>query len=215
MFVRWLVALLIVILPVGAMLLRRRRPALVRRAGGLSGMLGGAIWLYILLRGVFLFDTLVAALLLPPLLLALSTVGLASLWPAATGRRAAFGRFTLWFSMLGAIALALSSVLIEWFGNEDGWLFILLGILAHTIGLFLFGLVNLKSRSLRRWNALPSVVGLFSLLVPITLVLVSAVPESSDLPLELFIGILGGGWVLMGGLLLFSQTPEEAADPNL
>lgn len=213
-FVRWLVALLIVILPVGVMFQRRRRPAIIRRIGGLSGMMGGAIWLYILLRGVFLFEALAAAFLLPPFLMAMGTAGLASLWPTSTRRRLAFGRFTLWFAMIGAIALALSSVLIDWFGNGDGWWLTGLGILAHTVGLFLFGLVNLKGRVLRRWNALPLVVGLFSLLVPLALVIGNAVPESSDLPLELLIGILGGGWVLMGGLLLLSQTPKEATNRN-
>ena len=114
--------------------------------------------------------------------------------------------------MLGAISLALGSLVSEWFGNDAGWGLMILGILAQSAGLFLFGLANLKGRVLRRWNALPLVVGLFGGLVPLALSFL--MPESSDLPFALLIGALGGGWVLMGGLLLLGHGPEEVTVLN-
>jgi len=208
--VRWLVALLLVILPVGAMLLRRRRAVMVRRIGGWAGIVGGATWIYGLILSEWSDDEFVFVFMLLPFLMALGTAGLAALWPATTQPSHTFGRFALWFSMFGAISLSLGSVVSEWFDNDAGWGLLLVGLLAHAIGLFLFGLVNLKSRVLSRWNALPVMVGLFSVLVP--LVLSILLPESSNLPFELLFGILGGGWVLLGGLLLRSQTPEERTD---
>jgi predicted amidohydrolase YtcJ len=200
--VRWLAVLLIILLPLGVMLLRRRRAAMVRRIGGLTGIAGGAIWLSNMLSPEWSDEGTIFLFILPAFLMALGIAGLAALW-----RGRAFGAFALWVSMLGAISLAQGSIASEWFRNDAGWLLIVLGVLAHTIGLFLFGLVNLKGRVLPRLNALPLIVGLFG--GPVPVVLSNFTSESSDLPWLMLLGVLGAGWVLLGVLLLRSQTPEE------
>jgi hypothetical protein len=125
-------------------------------------------------------------------------------------RSGAFGLIGLRLSILGAIALALGAIVSEWFRNDAGWGLIMLGLLAYTIGMFLFGLANLKARVLVRLNALPLVVSLFGMPVPIALSFF--VSDSSDLPWQMMLAALGGGWLLLGALLLRSQTPEERGD---
>lgn len=203
--VRWLVALLVVLSPLGAMLLRKRRAALVRRVGGWTGIASGAILLYALFLTEWADDDSLTMLILLLFLIALGVAGLAALW-----RSGAFGLIGLRLSILGAIALALGAIVSEWFRNDAGWGLIMLGLLAYTIGMFLFGLANLKARVLVRLNALPLVVSLFGMPVPIALSFF--VSDSSDLPWQMMLAALGGGWLLLGALLLRSQTPEERGD---
>ena len=140
--------------------------------------------------------------MLPPIFMALGVAGLASLW-----RGCLLGSLALWLSIIGANTLAQGILVSEWFRSNAGWGMLFLGSLAHTIGLFLFGLVNLKGRVLHRWNALPLVVGLFGGLVPFALSFF--IPEQSDLPWWMLLAVLGVGWLLLGGLMLRSQSHEE------
>jgi hypothetical protein len=204
-FVRWLVALMIVLLPVSAMLLRRRQAKVVQRIGGIAGIAGGAFWLFVLFSSEWVDDSPFSIFIIAPFLMALGAAGMATLW-----RRGLFGSFALWFSMFGAIILAEGVVVSDWFGRDEGWGMLMLGLLVHTTGLFLFGLVNLKRRVLSRWNALPLIVGLFG--GPLPLAFIFLISDTSDIPVGVLLGVLGGGWVLLGGLILRSQKHKKRAD---
>jgi predicted amidohydrolase YtcJ len=203
--VRWLAALLVVLVPVGAMLLRRRQATLVRRVGGWAGIASGTILLAALFLSEPADDSAFIVLLLLFFPIALGVAGLAALW-----RGGIFGTFALWFSLLGAIVVVLGGIMLEWFDNESAWWLFLVGGPAYAIGLSLFGLANLKGRVLTRLNALPLAVGLFGGIAPVALGFL--LPESSDFPWQMILGVLGSGWLLLGVLLLRSQAPDERSD---
>ena len=89
----------------------------------------------------------------------------------------------------------------------------MLGMLAHMIGLTMFGLANIRGRVFPRGNALPLVMGLLTGLIPLGLSF--ALPYESELPLIMIIVGLGVGWLLMGILLLAARREEDhAAGPS-
>jgi hypothetical protein len=197
--VRWLVLILFSLVPLVAMLIRRRYPDLVRRAGGAAGLLGGLAWVAMLFSPAWLTDTFfILFFMLPAFLMALGAAGLAAISPP--GRLAGFG---LWSAALGAGTMSTGGVLSEWFRLDAGWFVLMIGILAHTIGLVLFGIANLRVRVLQRWNGLPILMGLFGGVIPLGSSL--GLGYESDLPLYLLLGVLGGGWILLGGQLLFAK----------
>ncbi len=189
--VRWVVVFLIAAFPLAAMFARRRLPDLIRRVGVVAGLVGGASWAGIALSPEWVGETyFVILFMLPPFLMGLGTAGLASLW-----RNGRFGSFALWLSVLGVVAVSEGTLANEWFRVDWGWLLMTAGLLSHTIGLFLFGLTNLRVRVFRRWNGLPIILGLFGGPVPLTLSFV--VGESSDLSFLMVLGVLGIGWILL------------------
>jgi hypothetical protein len=72
------------------------------------------------------------------------------------------GKIGLSLLLGGGILLALGHITFTPFAGEDSLLFLLviLGVLLMVVGLVLFGVVNLRSRALEFWQALPLVIGL-------------------------------------------------------
>jgi len=195
-FVRWLVLALLVFVPPAAMLARRRHPQPIRLLGGLTGLVGGLAWVFNLNQQAWLDDSAFFILiLLPAFFFSLAAAGLAAVSPP--GRLSGFG---LWLSVLGAGAMSVAGVLSDWFRIDAGWFLLMIGILSHTIGLLLFGIANLRTRALPRWNGLPLLIGLFGGLVPIVAGILLG--ENSDWPLMMLFGVLGGGWGLLAWQLL-------------
>jgi len=206
--VRWLAAALLLFLPLAAMATRRRYASHMQPISGFSGILAGAIWLALLFMSFFPLwneDTSMLLLTLPAFLMAVGTTGIAALW-----RRGWFGTLALWLALLGAIAFSESSVVSGWFRNDLGWGLFILGLLGHAIGLILFGSVNLRGRVFPRWNALPLIVGL---LVLLPLASSSMLPESSDWPIRMLLGVLGGGWLVIGWLTI--QAPRDSSHEQM
>ncbi len=206
-FVRWLVAVLLAALPpAGLMLGRRDRWAIgVRRLGGASGVIAGGIWLVILFNERWIDDSIILLFLLPPFLMALGVAGI-----AAGARPGKLGWLGLALAMLGAITISEGSVVGDWFQSDAGWGMFLFGLLAHAMGLFLVGLANLQGRMLPWFNALPILIGLLGGPVPLGLSFI--LPESSDFPFQLLLIALGGGWVMVGGILLLASRAAIAAE---
>jgi len=196
LFVRWLVLALLVFVPPAAMLARRRHPQPIRLLGGLTGLVGGLAWVFNLNQQAWLDDSAFFILiLLPAFFFSLAAAGLAAVSPP--GRLSGFG---LWLSVLGAGAMSVAGVLSDWFRIDAGWFLLMIGILSHTIGLLLFGIANLRTRALPRWNGLPLLIGLFGGLVPIVAGILLG--ENADWPLMMLFGVLGGGWGLLAWQLL-------------
>ena len=194
--VRWLGLALFSAAPVAAMLGRQRYPDLIRRTGGAAGMIGGLAWVLVLFQMTWLDDGFFFFLMaLPVFLFALGAAGLAA--SAQPGRLAGLG---LWLAVLGASTIAVGMVLNAWFRLDVGWFLLMLGILSHTTGLLLFGIANLRARVQPRWIAVPILMGLFG--GPVPFVASVLLGESADWPFMMLIGVLGGGWVLLGWLVL-------------
>jgi hypothetical protein len=83
----------------------------------------------------------------------------------------------------------------------------LLGLLIQSLGLFLFGIANLRRRIFPRWNAIPLLAGLIGGLAQVALSFI--LPENSDLPFTLMVIGLGFGWVMMGGMILTTRLPND------
>ncbi len=198
--VRWLVLALITVGPVAAMGMRRRSPDLIRRTGGWLGLIGGAIWMIALFNAARVSDAQVTLLLMvPTFLMALGSAGLATLWV-----RGRFGAFSLWLMLLGAMLAAAGALVTDWFRYDFGWFYMMVGLQAHLVGLILFGLANLRGRVLRRWNGLPILMGPFGGIIPLGLSF--GLGYESDLPLYFLLGVVGGGWVLLGWLIFSAKN---------
>jgi len=178
------------------------------RLGGLAGILGGLIWIVVWpLTNGEASDRWSFLYLIATAVLAVGVVGLAAL-----GRPGWLG----WAGLAGAFAgsLALGSAFGQsWFEWEGGWFLLILGLLAHTVGLALFGLANLKARLLPRFNFLPLIVGLIS--GPLPLFVVFLLAPNADWPLVFLVGGLGLGWMALGTLtFLTARRPAPEAAPT-
>ena len=192
--VRWLTLLLFAVGPAAGMLVRSRLSQGWRRALGIGSILGGLVWLYTLLGPDWVSDALfILIFTVPMFLFGLGTIGLAVVQPGGK-----FSRFSLWLTMLSTVSVALGGVLMEWFRQDNAWFFFIIGILGHSLGLLLFGVSGLRDRT--PLNLLALATGLLGGLIPFGLSFI--LPESSDLPFQMLLGGLGGGWFVMGGILL-------------
>ena len=204
--VRWLVAVLLVALPLTAMLLRRRQAARVLLIGAWAGIVAGVLWLGFLIAFEWLDDDSFALIMIPAFLMAMGTAGIASRW-----KQGKLGAIGLWLALVGAISFSEGGVVGDWFRSDLGWGLFMLGMLAHLAGLTLFGFANVKGRVFPRANGLPLVMGLFTGLIPIGLAFI--LTFESDVPFILILGGLGVGWLLMGGLLLGIGPATGARKP--
>lgn len=198
--VRWIVAVLLISLPVIAMLQRRRRAYLVRKIGSVAGIAAGAIWLVMLLSPDFMENAPVVLPMITGFLMSLGVVGLVIQW-----KHGKLGDIGLWIAFLGAVVFSEGAVVGEWFLSDLGWGMFLAGILSHLAGLALFGAANLRGRVFQRLNAIPLLMGLvggagFGLLF--------LLEYNADPPFYLILLSLGAGWMLMGLLLAASRERE-------
>jgi hypothetical protein len=101
---------------------------------------------------------------------------------------------------------------MAWFEWWPAWAGLLLGVMAHGLGLALFGLAALRQRTWGRLGLVPLVAGLLGGLLPLPLS--GLVGESSPFPVWLLAFGLGGGWVLLGGLVVWQSRPARARAPQ-
>lgn len=119
------------------------------------------------------------------------------------------GKMSLLVASVGAILMAVAFPLVLW-PKVAGWVWFI-GVPALTRGWVLFGVANLKSKALPRWNALPLILGLVPILISILHDWIGigwTVPVGSTM--------LGLGWVLLGYLLWLGagQTGPEPLSAN-
>ena len=196
--IRWLTAILIVLVPLGLGLWGGHGRAFNALVGGVAGAIGGVLWIAAWWWSQGDWSGGEWLLIFVPALFALGVVGLLSI-----GRHTWLTRLSLIVTGLGAIAVAEGALASAWFKYDAGWMVMILGLLSHTVGLALFGLANLKTRIWPRLNAVPLIVGLFGGPVPFGLSFL--LPQGTEWPLWMLVFVLGGGWLVMGGLLLIAR----------
>lgn len=180
-----------------------------KRLMGSAAIVGGVLWL-----AQWWFDGPLGSLS-SPIFWVLAVIQVLLLLGVLRGlytlvRSEWFGKMGLFVASVGAMLMAVAFLLVP-LPNAAGWVWFI-GVPALTGGWLLFGVANLKSRALPRWNALPLIVGL----VP---VLISILHDVAGIGWTLPAGsmMLGVGWVLLGYVLWLgaTQTGPESPSANM
>lgn len=145
------------------------------------------------------------------ILLSVGYIGLLLRYGTAAG---IFGRLSLGVGMLGGLVSAAGVIAMSLFEFENAWEAWLWGMLAQFLGLMLFGIVNLRQRTLPRWNGLPLLAGI---LIPLFTV-VNLANQSWDEPfpdavLLTVVLVSMGGIAALGYLLQSDSPPAVIAAP--
>ena len=203
--VRWIVLLGVIVIPLVVGLTNWRAPdrRLMARLSGVSGIFGGGLWIWVWAIRAGDFDTnglsnwlLIGA----STLLAMAAVGLTN--GTRPGRVSGFGSG---IACLAMISVAVGQILSSWLRWEEAWLFLIIGLLGHALGLIIFGLADWRARRQLLFNLFPLVIALAGVLLPLIL---SSVASESNLPVIAMGYGLGFGWMLMGILTLTIRRVE-------
>ncbi len=183
------------------------------RVGGITAVLGG---LYLLILSIvqafyagdiddggFLWQ----AIPLMPIFLMLGAAGLLAL---ASGHKGV--QIGAVVTGLGAVLMAIGFALMTWLDNDAGWAVMFLGMMLHPIGFFVFGLANWRTRVLPRWNALPLIVGIITvLLLAVNMFADGALgltEQRSEQLFAIYLLTLAIGWLLLGVDMLIAGRDE-------
>ncbi len=92
------------------------------------------------------------------------------------GQRAgSFGRFSLALGVLSGVISAVGAIGLGIMGSDPWWSMFFFGLTIQLLGLTLFGVANLRHRTLPRWNGLPALAGVWlPLFVSVTLIMEQA-----------------------------------------
>lgn len=190
--VRWLMLILILALPSTLLLLKKFRQPSAQIFGWTAGIVGGLSWMaaWPLAEGspLGVWLLFIAVMLL--------SVFIASLFIHLQSQRLL--KASLFIAGLGIIGMGEGLLLSAWFKIDQAWLLLMLGGIAHLLGILLFGFANLGARVLPRLNFIPLVMGISALAA---LALSLSQITDSDLPSWIFVISLGFGWILMGAVL--------------
>lgn len=195
LLIRWLVSILtVLILPAFRVFGNFKKSAMIQ-LGGVAGILGGILWTTTFWLSEFYSTNNIWLVLLALWCLMACMMGMWFL-----ERNTKITRFALIVIGLGLVILAGSFIVGEWFGVDNAWFALVLGLLSQMIALIILGLANLKARLFSHLNWIPLAMGVLPLLT--SLLLGSALLWGMDGPTLAFALILGVGWLTMGVLLL-------------
>ena len=201
--VSWLIAGLVVVLPAVFIRGGRSRRKLFITIAGAAGILTG-----LLLFGIYLLTGSDSAWLewaniLALVFLILSASGMTLL------KRSSRGIVSLLaVTILGAIIAVEAAILSVWLKQDSLWPLLLVGGFLLLLGLLLFGLANLKARIFPRLNWVPLAAGLLSVSMLVWAQVRNSSQLETNVPMLLYLVILGSGWVVMGILLLLADPPS-------
>lgn len=91
----------------------------------------------------------------------LLSVGLIGLFLRYGQRAGGFGRFSLGLGAISGLVSAIGAIGLGIYDSEPWWSMFFLGMTVQYLGLALFGIANLRQRTLPRWNGLPILAGLW------------------------------------------------------
>jgi len=198
LLIRWLVSILIIlILPALRVFGNSKKDALIQ-FGGAAGILGGILW-----TTTFFLSELYATNSVWLVLLALVCLMACMMGIWFLERNTRITRFALIVIGLGFVLLAGSFIAGEWFGRDNAWFALILGLLSEIIALIILGLSNLKARIFPRLNWIPLTMGVLPLLTSFMLSSISL--WGRDWRMLIFALIFGAGWLTMGVLLLITR----------
>ncbi|MGQ0605030.1 MAG: amidohydrolase family protein [Anaerolineales bacterium] len=196
-WISWVVMAVFVIVPLGFGVWQWRDPATARRWSGLAGMVGGAaliLWIG-LLEIYWEADRWQWLAVVVALGFATGSLGVLRL-----GRLQRLAWLGASLMVLGGMVIGIG-VVVNWLENAEVWWISLLGLLGHALGLMLFGVYNLRARSLPRLNFLPLGMGVLGGLLP--LIVNFFVPINAN---WIFAIAFGGGWVVLGAVLWLARV---------
>lgn len=170
------------------------------RLGGVAGILGGILWTTTFWLNEFYSTNNIWLVLLALWCLMACMMGM---WFLARNTKTT--RFALIVIGLGLVILAGSFIFGEWFGVDNAWFALVLGLLSQMIALIILGLANLKARLFSHLNWIPLASGILALLTVLLLNSVSL--WGLNWSVLMFALILGTGWLTTGVLLL--KTSEH------
>jgi hypothetical protein len=197
-FIRWLVSILIVLILPALRAFGNSKKAAMIQLGGVAGILGGILWTTFFLNELYATNSVWLVLLALVCLMAC----MMGIW--FLERNTKITRFSLIVIGLGLVLLAGSFITGEWFGVDNAWFALILGLLSQMIALIILGLANLKARLFSHLNWIPLATGILSLLTALLLSSVSL--WGLNWPVLMFVLIFGAGWLMMGVLLLKTRS---------
>lgn len=146
---------------------------------------------------------------LAPLIGVLLLVGMTGLYVRYGEAVGAMGKTGIVLSALAAVLAFVAGIALV-SNVESAWFLFFIGFILLPAGMLLFGYATLHTHALPRWNALPLLIGVSSLVgLPIVLGLV---PNSGGYAIvaEVVYLLAGVGWILLG-VLIRSDTETSAA----
>ena len=195
--VSWLIAFLVVALPVGTIRWGKSKRSLFIKAAGASGILSGLLLflLYPLIESNSVFQEW--SILLALVFLIVSAAGMTLL-----KRSSMLIVILLSLTILGAVVTVEGAIISVWLAQDEYWPILVVGGFILLAGLLLFGLANLKTRIFPRLNWVPFVTSLLSLSILVLVLVRNSSQPDANFPLLWYLASLGSGWVVMGILLL-------------
>lgn len=171
--------------------------------GGISAILGGALWAVnaALYRGEEFGPASGLLFVLPVLFI----LGLAGVYVRYSGRMQNQGNAGFTQSLVGLTMLAGGFLADLTLGIEDTARIATFGYIILTFGLVLLGYATLKTEPLPRWNFLPLALGLVT---PFGIILTGVEPLQVALS-----AVFGIGWAALGYILLTDRGTEHEEPP--
>ena len=195
--ISWLIAILVIALPIGFIQRGRSNRSLFIKAAGASGILSGLFLfaMYPLVESNSAVQEWI--ILLALVFLTISAAGMMLL-----KRSARAIAILLIVMILGAVITVEGAIVSVWLGQDEYWPIMLFGGFLLLVGMLLFGLANLRARIFPRLNWVPFLTSLLSLFSLVLLLLRDFSQPEYNFPLLAYLIILGSGWAIMGILLL-------------
>lgn len=140
-------------------------------------------------------------------------VGLTGLFLQYGQRAASFGRASLAFGWLSGIVGIVGAIGLSISDSNPWWSMFFFGLIFEFLGLALFGLSNIRQRSMPRWNGLPLLAGLWiPLYVLVSLILEQGSGSWVEMPMVVDLVLFSFTTVGLAGLgyLLQSDSPPAA-----
>lgn len=197
--IRWLVAILTVLLMPAFVVFGDSKKAALIQLGGVAGILGGILWSVSFQLG----DVYVAVnpwlAILSVLCLLICMAGMCFL-----ERHTRVTRIALAVMSVTIIGFGEGFIGTDWFMEEMLWIMVVLSLLIHLLALIVFGAANLKTRLFPRLNWIPLAMGVLPLLTSFLLRSVSL--WGLNWPVLMFALIFGVGWLTISVLLLKTRS---------
>lgn len=187
------------------------------RSAGVTAVVGGLLVLARLIIGEVINQDLEQHPLSPlfslmPLFLTTGALGL-----FAFTRQGQRSRVGIGLAAVGGLLMTAGIWMMDWLNNAYGWGVMAAGMLLLVPALLIYGALNLREKTLPRWNGLPMTLGALTGTALIVDAIENAlVPDwrlQNDYGFWLYLATIGVGWILFG-LLMLTAHMDTAVTPS-